>query len=101
MTEQQVQSELGDGVDLRAELVAAMKLGYSMRGDGLLPNMAAAVLAAGWVPPETVTAARSETAERIAAEIEAAMDGGRRMEPFWAQNDDGMARAVRIARGFS
>lgn len=71
--EQHVQAELDDGPPLRAELVATMKRGYSMRGDGLLANMADAVIAAGWLPPEDVDAAvargREDTAQRIAAQL--------------------------------
>lgn len=87
---------------LRAELVAAMKQGYSMHGDGLLANMAGQVLAAGWVSPAgaeaLVEAARAETAERIAAAIEAARDGGLRVAPYSNHYNAGVTHAARIAR---
>lgn len=96
MTEQQMQAELDDGLDLRAKLVAAMKRGYSLGGDGLLVNMADAVLAAGWRPAEQ---AGAERAERIATAIE-----GEMTQPnFGSWRDDGVAEtafecAARIAR---
>lgn len=43
-------------------------------------------------------AARAETAERIAAAIEAARDGGRRIEPYSNHYNAGVAEAARIAR---
>lgn len=73
--EQQVQAEFGGGLALRAELVTVMKRGYSMRGDGLLANMADAVIAAGWVPLDFADAAvmrgMEGTAGRIVASIAA------------------------------
>lgn len=59
-------------------------------------------LAAGWRPPTAVAAlvaaARTETAERIAAAIEAARNGGRRIEPYSNHYNAGVTEAARIAR---
>jgi hypothetical protein len=99
MTERQVQAELGDGLDLRAELVAVMKRGYSMHGDGLVANLAAAALAAGWRPAEQAAA---ERAERIAAAIEGSTQLAGDPSTAWSPYADGrLAQAredARIAR---
>jgi hypothetical protein len=58
-----------DGVSLRSELVAVMKRGYSMHGDGLLANMADAVIAAGWQRPEAVAAALVEERWKVQAAV--------------------------------
>lgn len=69
--------------------------------DGAL-SVVQVALAAGWRPPggiaALVAAARTETAERIAAAIEAARNGGRRIEPYSNHYNAGVTEAARIAR---
>jgi hypothetical protein len=99
MPEQQMQADLGDGLDLRVELVAAMKRGYSMHGDGLLANMADQILEAGWRPAEQAAA---ERAGRIAAAIEGSTQLAGDPSTAWNPYADGRSvqarEDARIAR---